>query len=83
MRRPAAKITDVDLCAVDAIARDQPFTFRQFADRRAPWLTTTTARNVLRKMIREGILTTDGQGNYRPTEQGLPRIRASCNVKRR
>lgn len=82
MRRPTAKITTPDLCAVDAIASDRPFTFRQFADQRAPWLSAKNARNVLRKMIREGIVAKDGRGNYVPTAQGLPRIREACSVKR-
>lgn len=78
MRRPKVNITPTDLCVVDTLSRGRTFTFREFAHERSPRLSKDAARNVLRRMLREGVVMAVGRGVYAPTEQGRQKIVAVC-----
>lgn len=78
MRRPKVNITPTDLCAVDLLSRRGTFTFREFAHERSPRLSSDAARNVLRRMLREGDVVAVGRGSYAPTPQGRQKIVAVC-----
>jgi hypothetical protein len=67
------RITDYDLCRVGTVAHNRAFTTRDLSE-----YLRKDAKAMVRRMIREKMLTRAGRGKYFPTKRGWRDIENAC-----
>ncbi|KKM99759.1 hypothetical protein LCGC14_1144690 [marine sediment metagenome] len=76
-RKPKTRISDADMCRVGTVARSQDFSTRDLSKH-----LRRDAMPMVRRMLKEKLLTRTQRGRYFPTKKGWRSIENACEWRR-